>query len=135
MKIIFWYPSVFIWLFIYLSSGHLALRSPFGRYMLSIGMVCFELAVTAWFVYLGVYVSPQIWPSYLKSCAFRDFQLNVKAIQNQFLVILYPFIFISLYYWPIPFFFFCFFVVGFCFCFFFSFYDGKLWISVKIVTI
>ena len=51
---------------IYLSSGHLALISQFVGYMLSKGEVCFKLAVTIWIVYLGVYVSSQICPSYFE---------------------------------------------------------------------
>ena len=44
-------------LYIYLLSEKLALSSPLGRYMLSMGRVYFKLAVTTWFVYLDVYMS------------------------------------------------------------------------------
>ena len=45
IKIIFWYTTIFIWPFFICSLGHLKLSSPFGRYMLSVGGVCFKLAV------------------------------------------------------------------------------------------
>ena len=46
-----------------------AAHSPFGRYMLSIGRMCFKFAMTFFSLnifYSGAYVPTQIWPSYFK---------------------------------------------------------------------
>ena len=62
----------------------------------------FKLAVTAWFVYLGVYVSPQIWPSYFKAVPFSLMLKcpDVKTSSNngQCLKAFYLFIFVCFYY-------------------------------------
>ena len=40
--------------FIYLLSGQLTLNSPFGRYILNMGGVCFQLVITALFIQLSM---------------------------------------------------------------------------------
>ena len=63
--------------FIHLLSGHLALNSPFGWYLSSMGAVCFKLAVTALFVLIRYFCVMLNLSILFQSSAM---QLDVKVI-------------------------------------------------------
>ena len=56
MKIIFWYSNLYNWsLYDLCYHRHLALSSPFGRYLLNMTEMCFKLVVAALVRYLFIY--------------------------------------------------------------------------------